>query len=78
MLLPIRNAISFGVMNQYVVLNLQPSLILNSDAMQYTVGCDISEKIEVKYIKNKSDPCQFDDKQEILKALNRQELHHSL
>ena len=40
----IRYAISFGVMNQYMAPNLHPSLTLNSDVTQYTVGCDTFEK----------------------------------
>jgi hypothetical protein len=55
----IRNAISFGVMNQIMVNAVHPSLILNSDATQYAAALDCHENVQVIFVA-KSDPHQLD------------------
>jgi hypothetical protein len=56
----VRNAVSFGVMNQLMVPMTHPSLILNSDATQYKVGYNSDDKVLVKYIKNGTDSDEKD------------------
>jgi hypothetical protein len=55
----IRNAISFGVMNQIMVNAVHPSVILNSDATQYAAALDCHENVQVIFVA-KSDPYQVD------------------
>ena len=47
----IRNAISFGVMNQLMVNIVNPALIINSDATQYESAMDSSENVNIVYVK---------------------------
>ncbi|MBC7766480.1 hypothetical protein H7Y21_00595 [Arenimonas sp.] len=51
----IKNAISFAAMNALMVPKCHPTLVLNSDATQFEVGCDSDQKISVKYVGSKSD-----------------------
>jgi len=55
----IRNAISFGVMNQIMVNSVHPALILNSDPTQYAAALDCHENVKVVYVP-KSEPETLD------------------
>jgi hypothetical protein len=47
-----RGAISFAVMNYVLSKSLHPSMILNADSTQFTVGCSNTKKVVVKYIRD--------------------------
>lgn len=47
----IRNAISFGVMNQLMINFVNPALITNSDATQHESALDSSENVVIVYVK---------------------------